>query len=192
MKNIVDLYTALNTNVVNLNEYEGVKNSRLKECENYYQCVQRHKTYIEKYQSLSAEISENFDRQRFNLHDLQTGFAQIGSLDGKLATLQISMGDIQKFLRPQSNDIALLPVQYYENLVFRQTNDAISKVDSVFYDLQEAKENAEERRLRRKENWKTAGKVAWTIIKWAGMIIGFVFVIIAGIIKIFASSRDDN
>jgi hypothetical protein len=189
---ITDLYTSLNTSIVELRKCEEIKNARLQECNRYYQCVRQNSPYIEKYHGLSAEIVKNFDRQQFNLAELTTNFAQIGCLDGKLATLQINMNDIQNFISPQAESIALLPDKYYDNLSFSQTNEAIAQIDSILYALGKAKEDAKERRRRRIENWKTAGNVAWTIIKYTAMVVGFVFVVIGGIIKIFASSSKDD
>ena len=191
MKNVTDIYSALNAGIVELNEFERIKNSRLAECNGYYQCVQQNKACVDKYQSISVEISNNFDNQQFNLHELQTGFTQIGILDGKLSRLQMSMDDILKFLKPEDDSIANLSYRYCENLGFQHVNEAILNVDRIFYDLQKAKEDAEERRRRRIERWKTAGKIAWTIIKYAAMLVGFIFVIIGAIIKIFASNKDD-
>ena len=192
MNSVTDLYAMLNANIVNMRESETTKNARLAECTDYYQCVLKNKTFVEKYQSLSIEITENFDKQQFNLKELQGGFAQIGILDGKLAVLRGREKDIRKFLKERADGILPLPSKCYQGLAFRGASTAISKVDKIFDDLQKAEKEAEERRCRRIENWKIVGKVVWTIIKYTAMVVGFIFVIIGFFIKVFMSSKDDN
>jgi hypothetical protein len=189
--NVIDLYNNLNSCILSLKNREIKKNEKLQQCQELYLCAQQNSRYIQNFNSLSDDISARFDTQRFDVQPVLIGFDQVGKVEKKIAEIQYYMQENTKYLKrlfKNQPEHSALSVGNFYSVNFSNSGNAINSLTEIYDELEIAKAEDIERQERIKENWKTAGTVSWTIIKYAAMVVGFIFVIIGGIIKIFASS----